>query len=86
MIKSDEFSVMASGFKFDKKGRKIEFMVILWDVLEEGKKSFVVAIQKCVNGKEFGACQKGRKFNSGREAADHGYAVAAERLSKIEVV
>ena len=85
MIKSEEFSVMAKGFKIDQKGRKVEFMVILWDVIEAGKKSFVVAVQKCVNGKEFGVCQKGKKFDSGREASNYGYTTAAERLSKIGV-
>ena len=84
MIKSDEFSVMADGFKIDEKGRKVQFMVILWDVIQDGKKTFVVAVQKCINGKEFGACQKGKKFNSQRNAADFGYFTAAERLSKIK--
>ncbi|MEH6451207.1 MAG: hypothetical protein V7765_21255 [Oleispira sp.] len=83
MIKSSEFSVMADGFKIDTKGRKVQFMVILWDVIESGKKSFVVAVQKCVNGKEFGVCQKGKKFTDQRIAADYGYMTASERLSKI---
>ena len=33
---------------------------------------------------QFGVLQKGKPFKSGRAAADYGYAVAGERLDKID--
>jgi hypothetical protein len=79
--RTEEFAVIQPNFKTDSKGRKVQFMVILWnDEKVKGVKSYYVAIQKCVNGKEFGVCQKGKEFKSELLSSEYGYRVAKERL------
>ena len=83
-IRSDEFEVIGNDFKIDAKGRKVQFKVCLWNISDKGLTTYYVAVQKCVNGKEFGVGQKGKPFKTQRAAADTGYAIAADRLSKLD--